>query len=56
MRDDERNLDAVREQHAQAAHADVVVREDDGASHARSAAAQRSAGLPASRSSTARIV
>ena len=31
VRDDERDVDAAREQHLQAAHADVVIGEDDGA-------------------------
>ena len=49
VRDDQRHLDAVGQQHLQAAHADVVVGEDDGARHG--------AGFPSSRaSSTARIV
>ena len=55
--DHERNVDAVREQHAKAAHADVVVGEDDGARHGGiRASAQRSAGSFAGRSSTARIM
>ncbi|WP_367304113.1 thiocillin family RiPP [Burkholderia multivorans] len=29
VRDDERDVDAAREQHLQAAHADVVIREND---------------------------
>ena len=29
------DIDALIEQHAQAAHADVVIRKDDGAGHAR---------------------
>ncbi len=33
VRDDQRNVDAVRAQHPQAADADVVVGEDDGARH-----------------------
>ena len=43
VRDDERHVDAVREQHAQAARADVVIREHDGAGGMRAIALSRSA-------------
>ncbi len=43
VRDDERNFDAVREQHLEAAHADVVIREDDGAASCGASGTARSA-------------
>ena len=57
VRDDERDVDAVREQHAEAAHADVVIGEDDGARHAGTGRRLNgSTGSSAGRSSTARIM
>jgi len=46
MRDDERYLDAVREQNSQAPNPNVVIRENNGAGHG-------ARGLPDSPSSTA---
>ena len=57
VRDDQRDVDAVREQHAQAADADVVIGEDDGARHGgTSDRLSARPALPPARSSTARIV
>ena len=41
VRDDQRHVDAVRQQHLEAAHADVVVGEDDGARHGERCFARR---------------